>query len=312
MDVYVQRERCNRINDNLAKPRGGDYWTGWKKIRKEKRVGARHRATDKRLSIREEIGSSRLRPLSKYTVTQYWHASLVKMLCVYKHIIYIYNFTKIKQRYWIVSIHIPGDRNVIYHLFESRKNTKESRVRNLGRFNFGKNCKKRREKEKNDGRQTGSRLCLLWKSRDTFSRKKEKKKLLVRVDRDLKIQLGREEVDRSKGPVLCQGARVREGKKGDARVSADWMGGIARFLPNPGDLWHKFADRRQRERRDRAKGRQKRKRREMLSRRFLVNVAVKEGKEGGEKEFLRNQSSRDRELIIDQIYGIIVNQIMRF
>lgn len=40
---------------------------------------------------------------------------------------------------------------------------------------------------------------------------------------------------------------------------------------------------------------------------FLVNVAVKEGKEGGEKEFLRNQSSRDRELIIDQIYGIIVN-----
>lgn len=175
MDVYVQRERCNRINDNLAKPRGGDYWTGWKKIRKEKRVGARHRATDKRLSIREEIGSSRLRPLSKYTVTQYWHASLVKMLCVYKHIIYIYNFTKIKQRYWIVSIHIPGDRNVIYHLFESRKNTKESRVRNLGRFNFGKNCKKRREKEKNDGRQTGSRLCLLWKSRDTFSRKKEKK-----------------------------------------------------------------------------------------------------------------------------------------
>lgn len=232
MDVYVQRERCNRINDNLAKPRGGDYWTGWKKIRKEKRVGARHRATDKRLSIREEIGSSRLRPLSKYTVTQYWHASLVKMLCVYKHIIYIYNFTKIKQRYWIVSIHIPGDRNVIYHLFESRKNTKESRVRNLGRFNFGKNCKKRREKEKNDGRQTGSRLCLLWKSRDTFSRKKEKKKLLVRVDRDLKIQLGREEeADRSKGPVLCQGARVRGGKK-RRRTCLGRLNGGNRALPS--------------------------------------------------------------------------------
>lgn len=287
MDVYVQRERCNRINDNLAKPRGGDYWTGWKKIRKEKRVGARHRATDKRLSIREEIGSSRLRPLSKYTVTQYWHASLVKMLCVYKHIIYIYNFTKIKQRrYWIVSIHIPGDRKVIYHLFESRKNTKESRVRNLGRFNFGKNCKKRREKEKNDGRQTGSRLCLLWKSRDTFSRKKEKKNCWFGLIATWKSSWG--ERRRLTGPRDRSSAKEHEwggGKKGDARVSADWMGGIARFLPNPGDLWHKFADRRQRERRDRAKGRQKRKRREMLSRRFLVNVAVKEGKEGRERVF---------------------------
>lgn len=173
MDVYVQRERCNRINDNLAKPRGGDYWTGWKKIRKEKRVGARHRATDKRLSIREEIGSSRLRPLSKYTVTQYWHASLVKMLCVYKHIIYIYNFTKIKQRYWIVSIHIPGDRNVIYHLFESRKNTKESRVRNLGRFNFGRIVKREEKRRKTTADRRAAAFC---ENRVTRFREKRKKK----------------------------------------------------------------------------------------------------------------------------------------
>lgn len=279
MDVYVQRERCNRINDNLAKPRGGDYWTGWKKIRKEKRVGARHRATDKRLSIREEIGSSRLRPLSKYTVTQYWHASLVKMLCVYKHIIYIYNFTKIKQRrYWIVSIHIPGDRKVIYHLFESRKNL----VYVISVGLISEKIVKREEKRRKTTADRRAAACAFCENRVTRFREKRKKKTAGSGWSRLENPVG----ERGGGwPVLCQGARVRGGKKGDARVSADWMGGIARFLPNPGDLWHKFADRRQRERRDRAKGRQKRKRREMLSRRFLVNVAVKEGKEGRERVF---------------------------
>lgn len=172
MDVYVQRERCNRINDNLAKPRGGDYWTGWKKIRKEKRVGARHRATDKRLSIREEIGSSRLRPLSKYTVTQYWHASLVKMLCVYKHIIYIYNFTKIKQRYWIVSIHIPGDRNVIYHLFESRKNL----VYVISVGLISEKIVKREEKRRKTTADRRAAACAFCENRVTRFREKRKKK----------------------------------------------------------------------------------------------------------------------------------------
>lgn len=173
MDVYVQRERCNRINDNLAKPRGGDYWTGWKKIRKEKRVGARHRATDKRLSIREEIGSSRLRPLSKYTVTQYWHASLVKMLCVYKHIIYIYNFTKIKQRrYWIVSIHIPGDRKVIYHLFESRKNL----VYVISVGLISEKIVKREEKRRKTTADRRAAACAFCENRVTRFREKRKKK----------------------------------------------------------------------------------------------------------------------------------------
>lgn len=234
------------------------------------------------------------------------------MLCVYKHIIYIYNFTKIKQRYWIVSIHIPGDRNVIYHLFESRKNTKESRVRNLGRFNFGR-IVKREEKRRKTTADRRAAACAFCENRVTrFREKRKKKNCWSGLIATWKSSWGER---RLTGPRDRSSAKEHEwggGKKGDARVSADWMGGIARFLPNPGDLWHKFADRRQRERRDRAKGRQKRKRREMLSRRFLVNVAVKEGKEGGEKEFLRNQSSRDRELIIDQIYGIIVNQIMRF
>lgn len=95
------------------------------------------------------------------------------MLCVYKHIIYIYNFTKIKQRYWIVSIHIPGDRNVIYHLFESRKNTKESRVRNLGRFNFGRIVKREEKRRKTTADRRAAAFC---ENRVTRFREKRKKK----------------------------------------------------------------------------------------------------------------------------------------
>lgn len=233
------------------------------------------------------------------------------MLCVYKHIIYIYNFTKIKQRrYWIVSIHIPGDRKVIYHLFESRKNL----VYVISVGLISEKIVKREEKRRKTTADRRAAACAFCENRVTrFREKRKKKNCWSGLIATWKSSWG--ERRRLTGPRDRSSAKEHEwggGKKGDARVSADWMGGIARFLPNPGDLWHKFADRRQRERRDRAKGRQKRKRREMLSRRFLVNVAVKEGKEGGEKEFLRNQSSRDRELIIDQIYGIIVNQIMRF
>lgn len=228
MDVYVQRERCNRINDNLAKPRGGDYWTGWKKIRKEKRVGARHRATDKRLSIREEIGSSRLRPLSKYTVTQYWHASLVKMLCVYKHIIYIYNFTKIKQRrYWIVSIHIPGDRKVIYHLFESRKNL----VYVISVGLISEKIVKREEKRRKTTADRRAAACAFCENRVTRFREKRKKKTAGPGWSRLENPVG----ERGGWPVQGTGPLPRstsEGGKKRRRTCLGRLNGGNRALPS--------------------------------------------------------------------------------